>query len=128
MTSAGAGASTLVFDGDNSYPGCKRCGHCCEINILAVTGAELARMRAFAREHEVLPADFGGADRCPFLSDEGSCRIWEARPQVCRLATCQAARFEVRAARPDIVVPDDIPLVDLRAAFLFGDDSDPRSR
>ena len=95
----------LRFDGDNSYPDCTCCGQCCGLNVLAIK--------------HVRPIDRKG-ERCPLQSPEGGCMIWEARPQVCRLFNCHVPRIEILKQNPSIVVPEDIPLLDLTEEFVRG--------
>lgn len=109
----------LTFDGDNSFPDCACCGHCCELNLLAVTPQELDAMHACIQRKGVQPIDHG-RQCCPLRTHEGTCLVWEARPQVCRLHNCHVPRHEVLRQNPAITVPDDIPLVDLHAEFVEG--------
>ena len=108
----------LSFDGDNSYPDCEQCGHCCEyINLIAISDEDLSIMKAYVEEHHIQPRDRGKLCCC-FQRDDGGCMIWAARPQICRLYNCHVPRIQVLAANPDIVVPDDLPLVDLHDTFV----------
>lgn len=118
---------TLHFDGDNSFPECSGCGHCCHLNVIAVSPEEVARMRWYAATHDVTPVDYGKTCCC-FLGEDGHCMIWEARPQICRLYNCQVPRRDILRLNPDIVVDDDKPLIDIHDAFILGDASDPRFR
>lgn len=109
--------STLHFDGDNSFPDCRQCGICCGLNVIAVTAEEACRMRDYVAEHNIQPID-RGKERCCLQSPEGTCMIWEARPQVCRLHHCQVSRFEILEQNPSIKVPEDLYLIDLNECFL----------
>lgn len=117
---------TVVFDGDNSYPDCERCGRCCRINVLAVLPEEVARMRAYIEEHDIAPRD-RGKEVCCFQGDDGRCLVWEARPQICRLHHCRVPRHRVVQLNPQLCIPADPPLIDLHECFLNGDERDPRS-
>lgn len=117
----------LHFDGDNSFPECSGCGHCCHLNVIAVSPEEVARMRRYAASHDITPVD-RNKTCCCFLGADGRCMIWEARPQICRLYNCQVPRMEILRRNPSIVVDDDKPLIDLHDAFILGDASDPRYR
>ena len=110
---------TLVFDGGNSYPDCECCGHCCRLNVLALTAEEVRRMHAYAHEHGVRPTDQNG-ERCPFAKADNRCSIWEARPQPCQLHHCRVPRTEVLRQNPDIKVPEDLMLVNLHEEFVAG--------
>ena len=95
----------LRFDGDNSYPDCTCCGQCCGLNVLAITPEELDAMHECIERKHVRPIDR---------------MIWEARPQVCRLFNCHVPRIEILKQNPSIVVPEDIPLLDLTEEFVHG--------
>lgn len=112
-------AAPLRFDGDNSFPDCACCGHCCELNVLAITPQERDAMHACIARKGVRPID-RARECCPLRSDEGTCMIWEARPQVCRLHHCQVPRYEVLRQNPSITLPDYLPLLDLHAEFVEG--------
>jgi len=63
------------------------CSDCCHVR-LTITGVEAAAIRAHvatwpaARRRSL--ADTGPADRCAALDPAGRCKIYEARPLVCR--------------------------------------------
>lgn len=118
---------TLRLDGDNTYPDCKQCAHCCEINVICASPEEVARMRSYAAKHDITPIDYHKA-RCCFSGTDGRCMIWEARPQICRLYNCHVPRREILRLNPQIVVDDDKPLIDIHDTFIWGDASDPRYR
>ena len=117
----------LEFDGENSYPGCKQCGDCCRINVIAMTHEEVERIRAFLETSDFTPIDYG-KERCCLQREDMRCGVWEARSQTCKLHNCTASRFEILAAKPDLQIPDDLPWVDMHDCFILGDDSDPRYR
>ncbi|WP_165170154.1 YkgJ family cysteine cluster protein [Adlercreutzia sp. ZJ242] len=120
-------SAPLRFDGDNSYPDCEQCGRCCGLNVISASPDEVARMRAYMAEHGIAPRNYR-KERCCFSEEGGICRIWEARPQICRLYNCRVPRLEILRRNPDIVVDDDKPLIDLHDTFILGDASDPRYR
>lgn len=101
----------------NAYPECKRCGHCCEINIIAITDEDLARMHDHVRMNKISPID-QGSQRCCFQNADRTCMIWEARPQICRLHNCHVPRQEILRQHPEIHIPDDIPLRNLHEEFV----------
>lgn len=117
----------VVFDGDNSYPGCEQCGRCCHLNVIAVLPEEVARVRAYMREHDVVPRD-RRREACCLQGEDGRCMVWEARPQICRLHHCRVPRWRVVELNPQLRIPADPPLIDLHACFIDGDGSDPRYR
>lgn len=63
------------------------CSDCCHVR-LTVTAVEAAAIRAHAttwpREQRRDLADVGPADRCAALDRAGRCKIYGARPLVCR--------------------------------------------
>ena len=74
----------LHFDGENSYPECQRCGACCQVNVLAMTHEEVARIRAYMVEHDVRPID-RHKESCCFQNENGDgCMVWPVRARVCR--------------------------------------------
>ena len=102
LESGADAAYALRFEGDNSFPDCACCGHCCDLNVICASAEEVARMRAYIAEHDVAP--------------------------ICRLHNCHVPRSEILRINPSIIVDDDIPLIDLHDAFILGDFSDPRFR
>ena len=67
------------------HAGRLRCGrgcHECCVDELTVSAAEAERIR---REYPgVLKEEAGATGSCAFLGGEGECRVYEARPYVCR--------------------------------------------
>ena len=62
---------------------CRRgCSDCC-VDHLTVFGAEADRIRRDAVDR-LVGAEAHPAGACAFLDSEGACRIYEARPYVCR--------------------------------------------
>ena len=110
----------------NLYKECRECGTCCEIDIIAMTHAEVERIREYVAEHDLTPKDYGRAI-CPFRGDDMRCTIYEVRPNTCRLHNCSVPRHALVKENPSLDIPDDLPLVDLRLAFLHGQEIDPRS-
>lgn len=124
---AGKGADfPLHFDGENSYPECERCGRCCQVNVLAMTHEEVARIRAYVAERGIRPIDRHRESCCLEAADGAGCMVWPVRAQVCRLHNCHVSRIEILRRNPSIHVPDDIPLVDLHECFINGREIDPR--
>ena len=87
--------------------------------MLAISKAERDAMHACIEHKGVRPID-RNRRCCPLRSDEGTCMVWEARPQVCRLHHCQVPRREVLRQNPAIVVPERLALLDLHAEFIEG--------
>lgn len=116
----------LHFEGENSYPECERCGSCCQVNVLAMTHEEVARIRAYIAEHGIRPVDRHKQGCCLESPDGSGCMVWPVRAQVCRLHNCHVSRIEILRRNPAIHVPEDIPLVDLHECFINGREIDPR--
>ena len=110
-------APSLTFDGDNSYPDCEKCGSCCQIAVLSITPDELTTMHACIEDEGIIPVD-RGYDMCPLRSEEGTCMIWDARPQICRLYNCQVFRRDIMDEKPDIELESGTTLVVLRDEFV----------
>lgn len=76
---------------------CSRCGNCCA-SILPLSGADVKRLRKFAKKKNIVPALPEGDDviylHCPFLADDPllpgkkKCLCYEVRPRVCRTFSC----------------------------------------
>lgn len=114
--------SIVHFDGDNSFPECEQCGRCCSLNVIAMTREEVLRIHSYMLENDVVPIDRGGKSCC-LQSPDGSCMIWPARSQTCKLHHCKVARMDLLAKNPEIEVhPDsELYLVDMHAHFVCGD-------
>lgn len=116
------------FDIDtyNSYAGCAQCGSCCELTVIAMTHEEAARIQKYIDEHNIVAKD-QGPGVCPFQMEDKRCAIYPVRAMTCRLHSCQKTRREIIVENPDLDIPDDLPLVDMRRAFIHGDLQDPRT-
>lgn len=118
--------SYLLFDGDNSYPGCQCCGSCCvDVNILCVSYEEIDTIKTYIEQHHISPTDYN-KKRCCFMDEDNRCKIWEVRPQTCRLYNCHVPRKDLLKQNPSLVVDDDKPLIDMHDAFIEGNIYDPR--
>ncbi|MCI9129570.1 MAG: hypothetical protein HFJ65_04595 [Eggerthellaceae bacterium] len=105
---------------ENSYPDCKMCARCCSrLSVLAITEDEYHAMLDAVKKRGITPIDRGD-DGCPLLAKDGSCMIWDARPQVCKLYSCQMPRHEVLANNPQIKVHEKVHLVCLREMLIPG--------
>lgn len=114
-----------ILQDDNAYPDCAMCGGCCSrMGVLAVTEEEYHAMVRAASEEGVHPID-RGEEGCPLLAEDGSCMIWEARPQVCRLYNCHIPRHQILADHSEITVPERLHLICLRETFVPGIASRP---
>lgn len=109
----------------NSYEGCRQCGECCRIRIVAVKPEEAERIRNYIRDNGIVPRD-NGPECCPLLDADMRCMVWPVRSQTCRLHSCQKTRREILAEHPEIEREPDRPWLDMRAAWLEGDFRDPR--
>jgi len=79
------------------------CSDCCRVR-LTITGVEAAAIRAetagwpAARRRAL--AEVGPGDRCAALDEGGRCRIYAARPIVCRSHGVPIRLIRLTAARP----------------------------
>lgn len=87
------------------------------MSVLAVTEDEYFAMKVAAEAEGVHPIDRGEVG-CPLLAEDGSCMIWEARPQVCRLHHCRVPRYQILQDNPEIEVEEDLHLICLRETFV----------
>lgn len=117
----------LHAESDNTYTECEMCGHCCELTILSVTQEEAHAIRDYMETEGIVPHD-NGFYRCPFQNDDKTCMIYPVRAQTCKLHNCHIPRWKLLEMHPELDVPDDKPLLDMRRAFIHGDFSDPRDR
>lgn len=120
-------AVTTPNNDENYYPECKRCGSCCHVAILCISPEELRLMRDYIEEHDVVAIDYG-PDRCPLQDRDNRCMVYPVRPQPCRIHNCTRSAIETMKIYPDLVIHEDEPFIDMRAAFLHGDFSDLRKR
>lgn len=83
---------------DNCVDGkCSCCGSCCT-NFLALSDAEICRIKKYIRKHDIKPCSHGFTAPltvlpvdmiCPFRDEEKKiCTIYEARPFICRHYRC----------------------------------------
>jgi len=81
------------------------CSECCHVR-LSITGVEADAIRAevatWPAARRAALAEVGPADRCAALDPDGRCRVYAARPLVCRshgapIRMRDGAREEVRA-------------------------------
>ena len=71
---------------------CQHCGECCS-NLLPLSQCEIQNIKAFILEHNIQPVqhekDFDGYDAsCPFLNEDNRCNIYNIRPLICKVFTC----------------------------------------
>ncbi len=93
-----------VIDYISSGRRCRGCGECCS-RFLPLLPGEAATIARWALGHGISPhSPRGGAHAvdlmCPWLSDSCECTIYDARPLVCRLFSCDK--------RPGGFTPEDV--------------------
>ena len=115
----------MQIESDNTYPDCKQCGTCCAINVLCMTADDYLKMKHFVEERGIAPIDYDRR-RCCFQNPNGTCLIWEARPQVCRLYNCHVPRWRILETHPSIEIDDDLWMIDLHAMFVERADAEPQ--
>lgn len=112
-------------DSMNTFPECKMCGECCNIEVIAMTIDEAQAIFDYIEENDITPRK-NAKHYCPFRLDDGSCGIYPARPQTCRLHNCTTPLQQILDAHPEIAPLEDKYYVDMRKVFLYGDFIDPR--
>ena len=78
---------------------CSGCGECC-VDLLPVTPAEISRLRAYVRKHNVKEHrqapffDQNATDlSCPFRNQQTkTCEVYPVRPYICRSFICSKTR------------------------------------
>lgn len=109
----------------NGYEGCRQCGDCCNIRIVAITLEEVERIRAYIDENGVVARD-NGPFTCPLLDVDNRCMVWPVRSQTCRLHSCERTRNAILAEHPEVEREPDRHWLDMRGAWLHGDFRDAR--
>ena len=76
---------------------CSSCGGCCT-NFLALTDAEISRIKKYVREHDIRPCSHGFTAPlkeavvdmiCPFRDENKKiCTVYEVRPFICQHYQC----------------------------------------
>lgn len=82
-----AGSKVVAIDRED----CRGCGECCG-RYLPMTLADRIRVEGYVRTHGIVPRTppAGMLDLvCPYLSQEGECMVYEARPEICRRYSCK---------------------------------------
>lgn len=85
---------------------CSCCGECCS-SLLPLSSAELKRIKAYVKKHNIKPhkhnrlvADQRTVDlTCPFLdtSKKHKCDIYPVRPEICQHFICNVPPSKVEA-------------------------------
>lgn len=78
---------------------CSNCGQCCE-DILHLSAKEIKRIDKYLKEHKIeatprcLLTSYDNS--CPFRDNKNKkCKIYEARPNICRVYKCDKTPKEV---------------------------------
>lgn len=101
---------------------CSNCGACCS-NLLPMSPGDIKRIRRYIKKHRIKPALHGiPMDAtvdwlCPFMDPgkEHKCRIYPARPEICRMFFCGKRPTEEEAMRMTDWTP-----VNVRREFFKG--------
>lgn len=109
----------------NGYEGCRQCGNCCNIRIVAITLEEVERIREYIDENGVVARD-NGPFTCPLLDEDNRCMVWPVRSQTCRLHSCERTRNAILSEHPEVERESDRHWLDMRGAWLHGDFRDAR--
>lgn len=81
---------------------CSQCGGCCT-DLLYVSEKDIKTIKKYMEKHEihehtnrsVLDTTSAVDITCPFLTDEGSCQIYEVRPNICKTFKCDMSEKEI---------------------------------
>ena len=84
-----------------------------------MTEGDFRRISHYMDENALRPIDYG-KERCCFQNADRTCMVWAARPQVCRLHSCQASRLQIVETDTSLQVDEDLWLVDMHEAFVNG--------
>lgn len=111
---------------DNTCNGeCSMCGKCCG-NGLGVNMEDIQRIDRYLKTHNVAPTEvrlLRGIDNievesCPFLGEDNKCKIYDARPTICRKFICNAEKMFEQYDENGELVKDEIGQVDIRKTFF----------
>lgn len=94
---------------------CIGCGKCCG-HYLPLSDEDIRRVSAYAQEHGVEPR-WTGVD-CPWLADNWTCSVYQARPDVCRAYHCDARKAGAIDGQPQ-----DYHVYNTERLFIYGDDT-----
>lgn len=111
---------------DNTCNGeCSICGKCCG-NGLGLNMEDIQRLESYLNTHNIQPTEprlLIGIDNipvesCPFLGEDNKCKVYEARPTICRKFICHAETMYDRYDENGELVPEEIGQVDIRKTFV----------
>lgn len=74
---------------------CDGCGECCG-RVLPLSAFDIARLKAYVERNRIETSPDAWIDgdgltvnmMCPFLDEERMCKVYEARPEICRVYRC----------------------------------------
>lgn len=71
---------------------CKKCGKCCS-NYLPLTIKEKYKLKEMVKKNNLKPTEYILEEFnqfiCPFLDSNCSCLIYNDRPSICKVYTCE---------------------------------------
>lgn len=72
---------------------CRGCGECCS-RILPMSQYDIERLRSYVRKRgiEQIPERAEIDMLCPYLTDDGECAVYHARPDICRGFRCDLCK------------------------------------
>lgn len=81
---------------------CSQCGGCCT-DLLYLSEKDIKTIKKYMEKHHIYEhtnmsvLDMASAVdiTCPFLTDEGSCQIYEVRPNICKTFKCDMSEKEI---------------------------------
>ena len=99
---------------------CKQCGKCCS-NYLPLTTEEVIGTKKLAKKENKRLLDKDWYNYCPFLNEQNKCDIYDNRPSICKLFTCEKFEkhlFDIEDIRE--LSKGNRQLVDLRKVIYGG--------
>jgi len=77
---------------------CKQCGKCCTA-ILPISDVEISAIKKYIKNKKIKPQIVSATrtfvNRCPFLTDENKCVIYNTRFDICKYYLCYAKEIKI---------------------------------
>ena len=111
---------------DNTCNGeCQICGSCCG-NGLGLNMDDFIRLKNYVISNNIQPSpprkligsDGKEMDSCPFLGEDNKCKVYEARPTICRKFICNAREMYYRYDDDGKLVQNEMGQIDIRQTFF----------
>lgn len=114
-----------VVDNRTERGCCGGCGECCG-RVLPLSVFDVARLKAYVERNGIEPSPGSWIDgdgltvnmMCPFLDEGRMCKVYEARPEICRVCRCDLHKAGLVEAPYRI---GSMRVVDMRDVFGWAD-------